>query len=200
MNTAVNEESGKMNVKDLITVGIFTVVYFVIFFISAMTGMVPIMAVFYPVLIALLAGIPCILFFTKVKKFGMITIMATLSAVLLWLMGYGYMGIFTGVIFGLAADYILKSGNYKSFSKMVIGYVVFSEWVIGTQLPMFIGAEAYAESFREMQGDEFVDSLEKLISWGMCGVVVACVAVAAVVGAFIGKAVLKKHFERAGIA
>ena len=189
-----------MSVKDLITVGIFTVVYFVIFFISAMTGMVPIMAVFYPVLIALLAGIPCILFFTKVKKFGMITIMATLSAVLLWLMGYGYMGIFTGLVFGLIADLILKSGGYKSFTKMIIGYVVFSEWVIGTQLPMFIGANAYAEAFRETQGDEFVDGLEKLISWGMCGIVIVATAIAAVIGAFIGRAVLKKHFKRAGIA
>lgn len=31
-----------MSVKDLITVGIFTVIYFVIFFICAMTGMIPI--------------------------------------------------------------------------------------------------------------------------------------------------------------
>ena len=200
LETSKGEENRKMSVKDLIMVGIFTVVYFVIFFISAMTGMVPVMAVFYPVLIALLAGIPCILFFTKVKKFGMITIMAVLSAVLLWLMGYGYMGIFTGLILGMAADLILKSGNYQSFVKMLIGYVVFSEWVIGTQLPMFIGAKAYAEAFRETQGDEFVDGLEKLISWGMCGIVVLTTAVAAVIGALIGRAVLKKHFERAGIA
>ncbi len=199
MNTAVMEESRTMTVKDLITVGIFTVIYFVIFFICAMTGMVPIMAIFYPALIALIAGIPCILFYTKVKKFGMVTIMATLSAVLLALMGYGYMGIFTGLILGLIADLILKSGDYKSFFKMVIGYVVFSEWVIGTQLPMFIGGNAYAEAFRETQGDEFVDELEKLISWGMCGVVIVATLVAAVIGAFIGKAVLKKHFERAGI-
>ena len=189
-----------MSVKDLITVGIFTVIYFVIFFICAMTGMIPIMAVFYPVLIALLAGIPCILFFTKVKKFGMITIMAVLSAILLWLMGYGYMGIFTAAIFGLLADFILKTGNYSSFPRMLIGYIVFSEWVIGTQLPMFIGAKAYAESFREVQGDEFVDRLESLISWGMCGVVIVSVAVAAILGALLGRVVLKKHFERAGIA
>ncbi|MBR3736675.1 MAG: MptD family putative ECF transporter S component, partial [Lachnospiraceae bacterium] len=137
MNTA-QEESRKMTVKDLITVGIFTVIYFVIFFICAMTGMIPVMAVFYPVLIALIAGIPCVLFFTTVQKFGMITIMAVLTAVLLFLMGYGYPGIFTGLAFGLIADFIMKSGNYKSFAKMVIGYVIFSEWVIGTQLPMFI--------------------------------------------------------------
>ena len=198
MNTA-QEESKKMTVKDLITVGIFTVIYVVIFFICAMTGMVPVMAIFYPVLIALIAGIPCVLFFTKVQKFGMITIMAVLTAVLLFLMGYGYPGIITGLVLGLIADVIMKSGDYKSFVKMVIGYVVFSEWVIGTQLPMFIMGNAYAEQFREMQGDEFVDGLEKLISWGMCAVVAVCVAVAALIGVFIGKAVLKKHFERAGI-
>ncbi len=201
MNTSrvQTNEDNKMNVKDLITTGIFTVVYFVLFFICAMTGMIPIMAVFYPVLLAVVAGIPCVLFFTKVKKFGMITIMATISAILLWLMGYGYVGIITAVVIGFIADMIMKSGNYKSFAKMVIGYVIFCEWVIGTQLPMWIGAEAYAEAFRETQGDEFVDGLERLISGGMCAVVVACTAIAAVIGVYLGKAVLKKHFKRAGI-
>lgn len=190
----------KLSVKDLVTVGVFTVVYFIVFFVSAMTGFVPVMAVFYPVLIAALAGIPCVLFFTKVEHFGMVTIMSTLTGLLICLMGYGYFGIITGIIFGLIADLIMKSGDYKSFSKMVIGYAIFSIWVMGTQLPMFLSVKAYAEPFRATQGDEFVDGLEALVSWNMCAVVLLATIVAAVVGAFIGKAVLKKHFVRAGIA
>ena len=190
----------KLSVKDLVTVGVFTVVYFIVFFASAMTGMVPIMAVFYPVLIAAIAGIPCVLFFTKVEHFGMITIMSTLTGLLICLMGYGYYGIFTGIILGLVADLVMKSGNYKSFSKMVIGYAIFSVWVMGTQLPMFLSVKSYAEPFRDSQGDAFVDSLEALVSWNMCAVVLVATVVAAVLGAFLGKVVLKKHFVRAGIA
>ena len=46
-------EKQKMNVKDLVNVGIFTVIYFVLFYICGMTGLVPFMAVFYTPLLAL---------------------------------------------------------------------------------------------------------------------------------------------------
>ena len=59
-----NVQTSKIGVRDLVNVAIFTVIYFVIFYVCAMTGFVPVMAVFYPVLTAIIAGIPCILFYT----------------------------------------------------------------------------------------------------------------------------------------
>lgn len=114
-----------MNVKDLVNVGIFTVIYFVLFYICGMTGLVPFMAVFYTPLLALIAGIPCVLFFTKTEKFGMVTIMGVLMGLIIFLMGYGYYGLILGICCGLVADLIMKAGNYKSWKMMVLGYAVF---------------------------------------------------------------------------
>ena len=36
----------RIGVKDLVNVGIFTALYFVMFFISGMSGLIPVMAVF----------------------------------------------------------------------------------------------------------------------------------------------------------
>lgn len=73
---------GRLGVKELVNIGIFTAVYFVVFFIAASTGTVPIMTVLYPVLSAILAGIPMILFFAKVNRFGMVTLLCLLSGLI----------------------------------------------------------------------------------------------------------------------
>lgn len=193
-------EKQKMNVKDLVNVGIFTDIYFVLFYICGMTGLVPFMAVFYTPLLALIAGIPCVLFFTKTEKFGMVTIMGVLMGLIIFLMGYGYYGLILGICCGLVADLIMKAGKYKSWKMMVLGYAVFCEWAIGTQLPMFIMGDAYVEMYRSSQGDAYADALSALVKGYMVPVVIVVIAVCAVIGAYIGKAVLNKHFKRAGIA
>ena len=42
------ETRGGINVRDLVNVAVFTVIYLIIFFAFAMAGIVPVMAVFYP--------------------------------------------------------------------------------------------------------------------------------------------------------
>lgn len=100
-----NVQTSKIGVRDLVNVAIFTVIYFVIFYVCAMTGFVPVMAVFYPVLTAIIAGIPCILFYTKVKSFGLVTIMGVLLGLIFFLMGYGYYAL------------ISENAVYASFRK-----------------------------------------------------------------------------------
>ena len=193
-------ENKKIGVKDLINVGIFAVVYTVIFMISAMTGIVPILAVYFPVVLAFLGGIPCVLFFAKVEKFGLVTIYGLLMGLITLLMGQGPAAIGTGLICGLIADLILKAGKYKSFKNIMLGYSVLSLWVIGSQLPMFLTKNIYVEAYREMQGDAFADGLIALLGNDLTVVyVIVATFVVALLGALLGKVTLKKHFKRAGI-
>lgn len=189
-----------IGVKDLVNVGIFTAIYFVLFFISGMSGLIPIMAVFYPVLLAFLGGIPCILFFTKTDKFGLVTIMGILMGVITFIMGYGPYAIVTGVLCGLVADLIMKAGEYKSWKHMLIGYCVFSEWVVGSELIMFIMKDAFLDGYRQTQGNDYADAVSALLDNYMIAIVIVAVIIGALVGAYLGKTVLKKHFKRAGIA
>ncbi|MFT3985670.1 MAG: MptD family putative ECF transporter S component [Lachnospiraceae bacterium] len=192
-------EKKKIGVRDLVNTGIFTVLNFVLFFVMAFTGFVPVMAVFFTVLLAFAAGIPNILFFTKIDKFGLVTIMGTLLGLINFLSGYGPYPLIAGIGCGLISDLVMKAGKYKSWKTMLLGYVIFSEWAMGTQLPMFMMGQSYAEMYRESQGDNFANTLAALIQGYMVPVVIASIAVAAVFGAYLGRAVLNKHFRRAGV-
>ena len=103
----------KLNAKDFINIGIFTVIYFVMFFITGMLGYIPIFAVIIPLVLGILGGIPFMLFLTKTGKFGAVTIMGTLVSVLCFLMGQSWISIPFGVVFGFLADLIFKAGNYR---------------------------------------------------------------------------------------
>lgn len=124
--------NNKLQAKDLINLGLFTVLYFVLGCCVAIPiGFVPIFLPILGALWTLITGIPFMLFLTRVKKFGMVTLMAILSGLLMGLTGMGYWGVPLGLIFGLLGDLILKFGNYKSAKRSLIGYAVFSLWMVG---------------------------------------------------------------------
>ncbi len=71
------------------------------------------------------------LYFSKIEKFGMMTISGLLLGILMLLTGMGYWYIFTGLIFGLIADFMLKSSGYKSVKMEVLTHGVLSIWTVG---------------------------------------------------------------------
>jgi len=190
----------KLNTKDLINIGIFTVLYFVMFFITGVMGYIPIFVVLLPLLLGILGGIPFTLFLTKTGKFGAVTIMGFLAGLLCFLVGQSWISIIFGVVFGFLADLIFKAGNYKSWKYTVMGYCVFTEWVIGSMLPMWIMRDVFFETYRTQGGtEEYISSVMNLTSIYMIPVVVLHGIVGGVLGAYLGRAVLKKHFNKAGI-
>jgi len=60
--------------------------------------------------------------------------------------------------------------------------------------------DSYFAMISDTQGTAFAESLESLITGRMLVLLIVLTAVAAILGAYLGKAVLKKHFKRAGIA
>ena len=190
----------KIQAKDLINVGIFTAIMFVVCMAVAMLGYIPIFIPLLTVLVPIIGGIPFMLFLTKVKKFGLVTIMATLCGIIMGIMGMG--GIFalaTGPIFGLLADFVLKSGEYRSAKKSVLGYGIFSMWLIGNYLPIVLTRDNYYEMLLSGYGQEYADTLMRYIpDWSLIVLLAACF-VSGIIGALLGKALLKKHFVRAGI-
>ncbi len=190
----------KLHTKDLINVGIFTAIYFVLFFCTGMIGYIPIFMLLLPFLLPVITGIPFMLFLTKVNKFGMITIMGIICGILMFVTGHGWPVVATSVVFSLLADLIFKSGGYKNWKKTVIGFCVFSEWVIGAMLPMWIMADSYFEQIRAGYGDVYANTLMSMMQGWVFPLLIASVIVGGVIGAYIGRAALRKHFQRAGIA
>lgn len=188
----------KLKGKDFINLGIYGALYCVIMTAVSMLGFFPVMLVLLPVIAPLLCGIPMMLFMTKVKKFGMVTIMAVLVGVFLMITGMGYWPLILGIICGLIADFICKSGAYKSAKKTVIANGVFHIMIFGTLIPLYINVEEYFAT-REGFGSEYISTVSSLIQpWSAVALIVGAF-LAGVVGAIIGQKLLKKHFQKAGI-
>ena len=193
--------NNKMQTKDLINIGLFTVLYFVLGCCVAIPiGFVPIFLPILGALWTLITGIPFMLFAVRVKKFGMVTIMAVLSWLLMGLTGMGFWGVLTGAVFGLLGDLIMKSGSYKSAKKTILGYGVFSLWMIGTYIPMYFMVEQSRADFAKSFGDEYADKVMSVMPMWSIILVVAGIFVFAILGGLLGKTLLKKHFAKAGIA
>lgn len=188
----------KLKGKDLINLGIYGALYCVIMTAVSMLGFFPVMLVLLPVIAPLFCGIPMMLFMTKVKKFGMVTIMAIIVGVFLMITGMGYWPLILGIICGLIADFICKSGDYKSAKKTVIANGVFHIMIFGTLIPLYLNLEGYFAT-REGFGPEYISTVGNLLQPWSAVVLIAGSFAAGVAGALIGQKLLKKHFEKAGI-
>ena len=189
----------KLNAKDFINIGIFTVIYFVMFFITGMLGYIPIFAVIIPLVLGILGGIPFMLFLTKTDKFGMVTIMSVICGVFWFLMGYTWTALVGYVIFGVISDFVLRTGKYKSFKIDVIGYWLFSCGMIGCQAPMWVMADTYMAGIEQSMGAQYASELAHYMPSWMGIAAIAIIFVGALLGSLLGHKMLKKHFERAGI-
>ncbi len=190
----------KLQAKDLINVGIFTAIYFVIFFAGMMLGYIPIFIPLLGFVCPILCGIPFMLYLTKVKKFGMVSLSGIILGLLSLLIGSGVLVLIFGVAFGIVADLILKAGRYSSWKCTLLGNGVFSLWIMGFVSRMFLTRTEFFESLISGYGQEYVDTLMSYTPNWMYPVLFAVTFIGGILGALLGKAVLKKHFEKAGIA
>ncbi len=193
-------ERQKLGAKNLITVGVFTAIYFVLVFATGMIGYIPVFMLLLPLLIPVVTGIPFMLFLTKVRVFGMVTLMGSIVGLIMFISGHLWPTLATAVACGLIGDLILRSGQYKGWKTTVIGYIVFSEWSIGSMIPLFFMRESYFAELRAGYGEAYTDALLKLLPNWIFYAMIAMVLVGSVIGAYVGRRVLKKHFKRAGIA
>lgn len=189
----------KLQGKDFINIGIFTVIYFIVVSAVAMMGVIPLFIPLIGVFVPLIGGIPLMLYFSKIKKFGMLTISGLLIGILMLLTGMGYWCILTGLGFGLIADLMLKSSGYKHIKMEVLTHGVFSVWTIGAFIPIIVTRENYYEKLVPSFGQEYADALMGYMpDWILPVLAVVCF-VSGLIGGLLGRKIFKKHFERAGI-
>ena len=198
----MSDTSNRLKAKDFITVGIFTAIIFVVEFACGMLGYIhPFIVASYVVMIPLVGAVPMMLFYTKVQKFGMITIMSILIAIIMFVTGMGFLGAPLIIAAGVIADLIAKSGKYKSFKKTMLSYGVFCLWICANYFPILITADAYRQDLVDAgYSAEYCENLFRAINPHTIAILLIVCFICGCLGAFIGKAAVKKHFEKAGIA
>ena len=191
-------DNKKLKVKDLVSIGVFAVIYFVLMFGVGMMGMIPILFLVYPTVLAIVAGTVVMLFMTKVQKPWALFIFGMISPLVMFAGGHTYVVVVLSLIVMIIAELIRKIGNYNSFKYNMLSYAVFCTWICGSLMQMLLAKEKYIE-LSMMMGKDYVDAMEKLITYPHMALVALGAFLGGIIGAYIGKALLKKHFEKAGI-
>ena len=188
----------KLKVKDLVSIGVFCVIYLVLLFGVGMMGIIPILFLIYPTVLGIVAGTVVMLFMTKVQKPWALFIFGMISPLVMFACGHTYVLVVLSLIVMIIAELIRKIGNYNSFKYNMLSYAVFSTWICSSLMQMLLAKEKYIE-LSMMMGKDYVDAMEKLITYPHMALVALGAFLGGIIGAYIGKALLKKHFEKAGI-
>ena len=191
-------DTKKLKVKDLVSIGVFAVIYFALMFGVGMMGMIPILFLVYPTVLGIIAGPVLMLFMTKVQKPWALFILGMISPLVMFAMGHTYVVAVLSLIVMIIAELIRKIGNYNSFKYNMLSYAIFSTWICSSLMQMLLAKEKYIE-LSMMMGKDYVDAMEKLITYPHMALVALGAFLGGIIGAYIGKALLKKHFEKAGI-
>lgn len=196
-------KKNRIRIKDFISIGIYTALYFIMIVLSNIINIFPIPGysyIFIPILAALLSGTIYMLLVAKVPKFGAITIMGSAIGLFQLVIGLFPGAIFFCVAVSLMADTIAYAFKYNRKKGILGSYVVFSFSTIGPVLPMFLLPNMYVNHLIEQGRDAaYIENAFADITQYTFLFLIIGISVAAIAGGFFGQRMVKKHFERAGI-
>ena len=185
------ENANKLKVKDIITVVLLALINVVIFFASSLLYATPVTIILMPVFFALLEGVIYFMIGTKVKKPGAILIYSIVRAIMGGYLPYIVLFILSGVI----AELLLWRIGYGDGKALTISYVVNQVMAAfgSTIIPYGIAAKAMADQMvTDGRQDSILAASNILQSWVSAALVVGVIA-AALIGAAIGRRIVKKH-------
>ena len=177
----------RLNVRDFVTIAVLTVLELVVYFsIGMIAGSTPIGWCFTLGIQAIPLGIIFMLMYAKVNKRGVVLISGVLVGLLV-----GMSFWLTGLVIALGAlagEVIWNVANRKRFATMAASFTsIMVGWYLGAFAPLVLMKDFFLSVFDIVAGPLFF-------------VCLGVTALGGVLGSLLGRAVLKKHFERAGIA
>ena len=204
-------KSGKLEVSDLITIGVFAALYFVMVCIATLVSTLFDRRLRLPLpapppghraaIPALISGCVYMLLAARLGKFGGITVMGVIIGLFLFISGHFVLSFIASIVFPVAADLIARAGKYKSKALLLVSYVVFSYGLTGPILPLWFMKDAYVASLQARGKDAaYIDGGFANINTGTFFISMIAILVCAVLGGWFGQRMMKKHFLKAGIA
>jgi energy-coupling factor transport system substrate-specific component len=196
--------STRLQIKDLVMVGIFGVILFIVTIVSmTLAGIVPATYPFQSAIAALLGAPLYFLLVSKANK-PFVSLLTFGIVGVIWMIWGGYT-YGAGMIVGAAvSELVLMKGGYKSMRRLAVAYlcIMLGNFIgdlgviyINTQLYIDMSLSGSASGASQDYVLAVVDSAK-----GPVGVVafVACF-VTSVLGALLARRIMRKHFQKAGI-
>lgn len=181
----------KLKVKDIITVTLLSLCNILIFSIGTIMYATPITILLTPVLYSLLQGVVFYVLGVKVKKRGAFLIYSLIQGGIAFYPPYILMFFLSGLI----AEFLLSRKGYGNLTYIGLSYVI-------QQMMASVGSVIYPYAFalnktlasmKKLEMTSKITEAGKMISsWGSL-VLLLSVMVAAMIGAYAGKKVVKRH-------
>lgn len=200
MNTETTNQ--RLQTRDFISVGVFSLIYAAVaFIIGGIVQMTPVTFPFMPPVVALFTGAIFMLYVAKIPKRWAITILGVIGGVLLLVTGMFWMMSVFFVICGFLADLICASGQFRSFRRNLTGYCIMALAPMGAYVPMAVMPAQFDDFMRNKGNAETFSGVIHAIgaNWWAVPLMTLVTILCALLGGLIGRKLLKKHFEKAGI-
>jgi energy-coupling factor transport system substrate-specific component len=201
MKTESSNPTGLVS-RDLISIAVFSVIFqAVLFVVAAVGGMIVPLYPFATAIDGVICGIVYMYLRAKAPKHWAILLQALVSVLLFFLLGAMWTmpaGILAG---GLIAEFVSRPKENRSFFFTAAGYCVYMlGFAIGSYAPIVFAREWYTEYITASgMSADYADKIFALIGGPVFYGVLALTVAGSIAGAFLGRAMLKKHFIKAGI-
>ncbi|MDO4887638.1 MAG: MptD family putative ECF transporter S component [Actinomycetaceae bacterium] len=199
--TSATRSANKLSGRDLINVGIFTAIYFVIMFGFGMLGSLgPFMSGLAFLLGILANGTVIALYLSRVHKLGSMTLLGLIVSCLMVATGHPWFTILTTTALGACADLIANAGHFAKARLNIVAYAVFCLWYVGPIMPVVWDTAGYRQYVTDSMNAEYADGWMRIFSpstlplWGLA------FFAAGLIGGWFGQSVLRRQFRRAGVA
>ena len=202
MNQNKTTVGTKPSGRDFINLGIFTVIFIVLFMACIMVMSMTIYTLPFGVALgSFISASVYMLLRAKVPKTGASILFGVLFGLVMFVMGSGW-PILAAVIAGsIIAEFIARSGHYRSYAGEVIGYcILMLATAIGSYIPFLVMKDYYLKiaEGNSING-KFMARLIEFISGSYLAIALATTVVAAILGTVLARSIFKKHLVKAGL-
>lgn len=189
--------SEKLDVRDFITIAIMSVIVFVLYgIVGTPFGMTVVGNLIIHGVCAIPWGIVIMLLYTRVNKKNVVLFTGLLIALALMMIFWG-VSLFIA-LGAVIAEIVWRKLDRKKFTTMMICFdiqIVF--WYLGLTIPLILMKDIYLSSTPGYT--ELYSKFYELIVGPLFFVGLAAAITGPIIGSYLGKLILKKHFKKAGI-
>jgi energy-coupling factor transport system substrate-specific component len=203
MNTKTTESTKgskeKLTTRDLITLAVFSVIFSLIILACNFIGAIPILHPFAMGIALIPAGIVWMYLRVKIAKPGAIVIQVSVLALIMIALGSIWLLTLGMVIGGVLAE-IITQARKKSYRKITIGYIVYG--ICSTacaNLPPLVARDYFYNASVTNMDPALLNEIIGFMTGPIVAASIVVSIICSLLGAYIGRRMLKKHFERAGI-
>ena len=193
--------STRLGTRDLITLGVYSVLYVVVMFIAGMPfAFSPVLTYALPVSAAFFCAPVYLLLVAKVPRRGAVAILGAVVGLVLFVTGMFWLWAIAALVLGVAAGEIAALGRFRSPGLNTVSYVVLALAPLASYVMVWINQQSYrAYLVGKGTDDSYMNTMIAAANQWLLVAIVVGTLLAAWLGTLLGRRMLARHFTRAGI-